>query len=104
MSKPKISIAVFNFIVDGEPVFVKFIFKQGKHCRAEVWRGKKAIRVDNLLGAYKARVTDAMRLIDHTSNGASPVYRGRQRASRAAKPGTVGNAIGKALRVFRGEP
>lgn len=109
MSKPKPIVAKFKFSGGrhgDEITHVSFYFDaKGFHNFVVIDKASGAsIRVDNRAGQYKARVTDATRLIEQTSNAASPVYRGRQRASRAAKPGGVGKAISKAFRVFRGEP
>lgn len=105
MSKPKPRDAVFTFGHDGKAVIVTFLFdKAGRHLSIMVNRAGNAIRIDNRLGAYKARVTDAARLIEQTANGASPVYRGRRRASRAAKPDGVDNALKRAFKVFGLDP
>jgi hypothetical protein len=86
MSKPKPQQAAFVFTQNNEEILVIFRFRGGLHSFVQVMRGETSIRVENIRGEYKPRVTDALRLIEQTANGASPVYRGRQRASRAAKP------------------
>lgn len=104
MSKPKPRAADFSFDHDGKTVVVTFLFDDaGRHLSIMVNRAGKAIRIDNRLGEYKARVTDAMRLIEQAANGASPVYRGRQRASRAAVRQAV-NSSRRGLRVLRTDP
>lgn len=102
MSKPKPKDAQFNFDHDGEPVLVNFVFKNGRHAYVMIYRVEKSIRVENARGEYKPRITDALRLIEQTANGASPLYRGRQRASRAAKP-KADPWIKAGLKLVRGE-
>lgn len=103
MSKPKPTRAIFNFERDGAPITVVFVFTRGKHHYVQVCQGEKSIRVENVRGEYKPRVTDAMRLIEQTANGASPVYRGRQRASRAAKPAKADPWIKGGFKLVRGD-
>lgn len=104
MSKPKPRDAVFTFGHDGKTVIVTFLFDDaGRHLSIMVNRAGNAMRIDNRRGEYKPRVTDAMRLIEQTANGASPVYRGRQRASRAAKPAKSDPWIKAGLKLVRGD-
>ena len=101
MSKPKPEHAEFCFDHDGTPILVVFVFSSGRHSCIHIHRGDKSIRVENARGEYKPRVTDCLRLIEQTANGASPLYRGRQRASRAAKPAKPSCTAG--LKIMRGD-
>lgn len=104
MSKPKPHFAQFSLDHDGTTVIVTFIFDRGKHSLVRVNRAGVAVTIDNRRGEYKPRVTDAMRLVEQAANGASPIYRGRQRASRAAttpRPGKVPAA--RPFGIFRGQ-
>lgn len=86
MSRPKPSRAAFTFYQDGEAINVVFHFNaKGLHSFIQIIHCEKSTRIENARGEYKPRVTDCLRLIEQTANGKSTVYRGRQRASRAAK-------------------